>query len=200
MIHISQIGVRDVMVFTAHVKGPASIRTEDLNPACKLRSEVEVSSPEHAAVEVKKSTSGSEKWLDAAVVYPIHLRTNGTATSAVGIMTTRRTPWVSHECHWNNIEYPTDRDRPTGINQPGVAAFELVQPSVDAVRKGVLVFKLATEPCRELIERWPILCTGSADKEKQRGNRTHQIRKVAGTGPAIEETAGVRFDGGDHAW
>jgi len=80
-----------------------------------------VSCFEHAPVKLKKTTSGSEEWLDAAVAYRIHLRTNGTATSAIGILTSRRMPWGLLLASRNNSA--TQRERRTGPRRKPVGAF-----------------------------------------------------------------------------
>jgi len=118
MIHVSQVGVRNVMIFAAYIGRVAQTGTEYLNAASKLGCEVEVSCVEHASVEIKKSTAGSEEWLDAAIVHPIHLRTDGTATSTKGILSSLRMPRVSDECHWNDVGNPANRDWAAYIDQP----------------------------------------------------------------------------------
>lgn len=116
MIHISEVGVRNMVVFAAYIEGMAVTGTEHLNTASKLGREVEVSCVEHALVEIKKSASGSEEWLNAAVVHPIHLRTDGTSTSAIGILTSLRMPRVSDQCHWNDLGNPANREWAACVN------------------------------------------------------------------------------------
>jgi len=80
----------------------------------------EVSCFEHAPVKLKKTASGSEEWLDAAVAYRIHLRTNGTATSAIGILTSRRMPRGSPASVKEQLRQPSaNGERAPGVNQSG---------------------------------------------------------------------------------
>ena len=167
MIRISQVGIRNMVVFAAYVEGPAPTGTEHLNTASKLGSEVEVSCLEHAPVEIKKSASGSEEWLDVAVVHPIHLRSDGAATSAIGILTSLRMPRVSDQCHWNDVGNPANGEWGARVYQPAITAFHLVQASIDGIRECVLVCELPGEPGAELIERRPILSTCGTDEQKR---------------------------------
>ena len=123
MIHISQVGVRNMVVFATYVERPPTTGTEQLNTASKLRREVEVSCTKHAPVEIEKSASGREEWLDVAVVHPIHLRTNGAATSAIGILTSLRMPRVSDQCHWNDIGNPANGEWAADVDQSAITAF-----------------------------------------------------------------------------
>jgi hypothetical protein len=116
MIHISEVGVRNMVVFATYIEGMAATGTEHLNTASKLGREVEVSCVEHALVEIKKSASGSEEWLNAAVVQPIHLRTDGTSASAIGIPTSLRMPRVSDQCHWNDPGNLANREWAACVN------------------------------------------------------------------------------------
>lgn len=90
MIHISEIGVRYVMVFAVQIERTTPAGTKQLNTAPKLGGEVEVSCFDHAVVEIKKATTGSEERLDMTVMHPIQLRTNRTSTHAVGILSAFR--------------------------------------------------------------------------------------------------------------
>jgi hypothetical protein len=74
-------------------------------------------------LKIQKSTAGREEWLDAAVVHPIHLRTDLTATSAVGILTSLRMPWVSDEYHWNDVGNPANGEWAAHVDQPAVTVF-----------------------------------------------------------------------------
>ena len=188
-----------MVVFAAYVEGPAPTGTEHLYAASKLGGEVELGCLEHISVEIKKPTSGSEERLDVAVVYPIHLRTDRTATFTIGIVTSVGIPWVSHNCQGDKVEHPTYRKRPTCINQPGVATFYLVQAPVNGIRKGVLVGKLATEPRRVLIQRRSFLCACATDKEEYDSQRTRQMRKEESDEPAMGSTARMRFNRSVHA-
>ena len=95
MIHISEIGVGNMVVVAAYIEGMAVPGTEHLSTASKLGREVEVSCVEHALLEIEKSASGSEEWLNAAVVHPIHLRTGN----------------------------PANREWAACVNQPAIAVF-----------------------------------------------------------------------------
>ncbi len=123
MVYIAQVGVRNMVVFAAHIERPAPIGTEHLNTASKLGREVEVSCLKHAPVKIKESAAGSEEWLDASVMHPIHLRTDGASTSAIGILTSLRMPRVSDERHWDDVGNPANGEWPLGINQPTIAVF-----------------------------------------------------------------------------
>ena len=168
MIRISQVGVRNMVVFAAYVERLAPAGTEHLNTASKLRREVEVSCLEHIPVEIKKSASRREEWLDAAIVDPIYLRTDGAATSAIGILTSFRMPRVSDQCHWNDLGNPANREWAARVYQPAIAAFYLVKASIDGVRECVLVCELPAEPGAELIERRTVLSTCGTDEQKSR--------------------------------
>ena len=77
-----------------------------------------MSCSEHSVVEIEEATAGSEEWLDAAVVHPIHLRTDGTAASAIGILTSFRMPRVSHQCHGDNVVNSFSAGRSCAHAQP----------------------------------------------------------------------------------
>jgi len=168
MIGISQVGVRNMVIFATYIEGLAPAGTEHLNTASKLSREVEVSCLEHTTVEIEKSTARSEEWLDAAVVHPIYLRTNGAATSSIRILTSFRMPGVSDQCHWNDLRNPANGEWATRVYQPTVAAFYLVQPTIHGIRECVLVCELAAEPGAELIQRRFVLGTCGTDEEKNR--------------------------------
>ena len=185
MIHISQVGVRNMVVFAAYVEGPPVTGTEQLNTASKLGREVEVSCPKHGAVEIEKSASRRKEWLDAAIVDPIYLRTDGAATSAIGILTSFRMPRVSDQCHWNDLGNPANREWAARVYQSAITAFYLVQASIDGVRECVLVCELPAEPGAELIERRTVLSTCGTDEQKRGDECTHKMREVAGAEPAI---------------
>src|SRR5215472_9593855 len=97
MITISQIGVRNVVVLATHVEGPAPTRTEQLDAASKLGGEVEMGCVEHTPVEIKETTARSKKWLEAAIVHPVHLRSYRTATPAIGIATSSHLPGIPYK-------------------------------------------------------------------------------------------------------
>lgn len=199
MIRISQVGIRYMVIFAAYIEGLTTARTEDLNPASKLGREVEVSCLEHGSVEIKKSASGGEERLDTAIVYPIHLRTNGTATSAVGILTSFRMPGVSDHRHWDDLGNPANGEWAARVYQPTITALYLVQSTIHGIRECVLVCELAAKPGTELIQRRSVLGICGTDEKNNREKRAHHVRKVAGTEPAIKRNAWMRFNYGDHA-
>ena len=63
----------------------------------------------------------------------------------------------------------------------------------------MLVWRLATEPSRYLIQRQSFRCLGGTDKQKRRNNRTLQMRRVAGMEPAIGWTGQVRLNDDHYA-
>jgi len=177
------------MVLAAYIERPPPAGTEHLHTACKLGGEVKVSCVKHIPVEIEKSAAGSEEWLDAAVVHPVNLDTDRTATSTVCILSPLGMPRVANQRHWNDIGNPANRKRATCVDEPAIAVFYLVQATIDRIRECVLVCELAAEPGRELIDGRTVLSIGRADEEKRGEKRMHQVRKVAGAEPAIKRIA-----------
>jgi hypothetical protein len=162
-----QIGVGNVVVLVPDIQRGAPARAEQLEPAAKLRGEVELlSGAEHAPVEIEESTATGDKWLDTAVVEEIHLRAYRTPTRTMSIYAPAI--WivrVTNHGPRNELRNVAHRNEPTRKKQACIATLDLVQAPIRFFMECISGSELLPKPDGKLVISWPLLRTNGASTE-----------------------------------
>lgn len=162
-ILICQIRIRNMVVLVSQINRSAVAGREQLHTATQLSSKVELlSRSKHSMAEIQETATAGKKGLDVAVVNEVHLRTDRAASNAVGVRAPASTGVpVADQRHGDSIENPAHREWTAPIDEPFVAALELVISRANGARKCVPVFKSSTKPIGKLAVRTLLLlCDG----------------------------------------
>lgn len=163
-----------MVVLVSKINCGPSVGCEELYPTPKLSSKVELlSSSKHSMVEVQEAATTREKGLEPAEVHEIYLCTDRAATDTVAIRTvTVAGMRIADECHRDDVENPAHREGRAIVDEPFVAALELITSRTHSARKCMSVFKGSVEPICVLAVRtlW-FLCDCRCGEKQGNDNR-----------------------------